>query len=94
MRYPWPGNVRELKNVVETAVALAPDQIIDIESLPVGLRESSTLVSRPGNLKETEKEAIMDAMRLFAGNATRAARHLGIARSTLYLRLSEYGWGR
>lgn len=94
MRYPWPGNVRELKNVVETAVALAPDQIIDIESLPVGLRETSTLVSRPGNLKETEKEAIMDAMRLFAGNATRAARHLGIARSTLYLRLSEYGWGR
>jgi len=34
-RYAWPGNVRELRNVVERAVMLCPDSVIDIAHLPV-----------------------------------------------------------
>ncbi len=32
INYHWPGNVRELKNVVETAVALNKDGILDVDS--------------------------------------------------------------
>jgi transcriptional regulator with GAF, ATPase, and Fis domain len=31
--YPWPGNVRELKNVIERAVVLGNDRLIDIDDL-------------------------------------------------------------
>jgi formate hydrogenlyase transcriptional activator len=30
MEYPWPGNVRELENVLERAVILAPDDVLEI----------------------------------------------------------------
>lgn len=39
-QYAWPGNVRELSNVVERLVIMYPDQIIDVEQLPVKLLEA------------------------------------------------------
>src|SRR5262249_7572920 len=38
--YPWPGNVRELRNVIERAVALCPDAVIQFDDLPENLREA------------------------------------------------------
>jgi DNA-binding NtrC family response regulator len=32
--YSWPGNVRELHNVVRRAMALAPEDVIDVDDLP------------------------------------------------------------
>jgi transcriptional regulator with PAS, ATPase and Fis domain len=46
-RYRWPGNVRELLNVVEQAMWLAPDNVIDVEQLPEALRTSSQNVVLP-----------------------------------------------
>jgi len=34
-RYAWPGNVRELRNVIERAVMLCPDDVIDLAHLPL-----------------------------------------------------------
>ena len=36
--YSWPGNLRELRNVIERAVALCPNQEIDVEDLPEPIR--------------------------------------------------------
>ncbi len=68
---------------------------------------SSGHVSRPLNsgrdgstplqgvdLKAAERAAILDQVNACGGNLTEAARRLGIARSTLYVRLAEYGDGR
>ncbi len=33
-RYDWPGNVRELENVIERAVVLSTDKVIDLDDLP------------------------------------------------------------
>ncbi len=34
LRYDYPGNVRELKHVIERAVLLSKDGVIDIKHLP------------------------------------------------------------
>ena len=44
-----------------------------------------------GSLRQHERQAIEDAIAAAHGNMTEAARRLGIARSTLYVRLSAHG---
>ena len=97
MAYRWPGNVRELRNVVETTVALAESGLIEADDLPDEVRtvtpgqEQQPPVA--GDLREAERQAILAQVRACDGNLTQAARRLGIARSTLYLRLAKYGGG-
>ena len=100
MAYRWPGNVRELRNVVETTVALAESGLIEADDLPDEVRtptpgsdRSNDEQSPPvaGDLREAERQAILAQVRDCDGNLTQAARRLGIARSTLYLRLAKYG---
>ena len=100
MAYRWPGNVRELRNVVETTVALAESGLIEADDLPDEVRTVTPGPDRTndeqpppgaGYLREAERQAILTQMRACDGNLTQAARRLGIARSTLYLRLAKYG---
>ncbi len=91
-RYGWPGNVRQLRNVVETAVALKHDGNIGLGDLPAEL--NSDMGGQGGRdttiLQRAEETAIREAMSQYKGNLTEVARQLGIARSTLYLRLDRY----
>jgi sigma-54 dependent transcriptional regulator, acetoin dehydrogenase operon transcriptional activator AcoR len=105
--YPWPGNVRELRNAVDAMVALAESDRLDVEDLPPEIRCPSQQAGRVssidavpsaltvslarGDLKTVERSVILAKVRECGGNLTEAARRLGIARSTLYLRLAEYG---
>jgi sigma-54 dependent transcriptional regulator, acetoin dehydrogenase operon transcriptional activator AcoR len=100
MAYRWPGNVRELRNVVETTVALTESGLIEADDLPDEVRtvtpgSDRTNDKQPppvaGDLREAERQAILAKVRDCDGNLTQAARRLGIARSTLYLRLAKYG---
>ncbi|MFD1198548.1 sigma-54-dependent Fis family transcriptional regulator [Brucella gallinifaecis] len=92
-QYDWPGNVRQLRNVVETAVALNRNGRIELEDLPAELHMQSVVRSTHDKkiLQRVEETAIREAMSQCNGNLTEAARQLGIARSTLYLRLERYG---
>jgi DNA-binding NtrC family response regulator len=38
MDYDWPGNVRELENVVERAVVLSVQDVVDVDLLPEAVR--------------------------------------------------------
>jgi hypothetical protein len=98
MAYRWPGNVRELRNVVETTVALAESGLIEAADLPDEVRtvtpgSDRTNDKQPppvaGDLREAERQTILAKVRDCDGNLTQAARRLGIARSTLYLRLAR-----
>ncbi|WP_456243180.1 AAA-type ATPase lid domain-containing protein [Xanthobacter oligotrophicus] len=93
MAYAWPGNVRELRNVVDMLVAMGgtgddEGALIDIADLPQEIREESTETARATDLKAVKEAAIRAAVDACGGNLSRAARRLGIARSTLYMRLS------
>jgi len=93
-RYPWPGNVRELSHVLERAVALARGPRIDVEDLPLRLREAPGAAGpAPQSLDEVEKAHILAVLRSVRGNRGQAAAILGIDRKTLYRKLLRYGVG-
>ena len=103
--YSWPGNVRELRNVVENMILLGNSDQLGVADVPIEIRQQtdqgtasllSEQQSSPAspNLKLSERAAIEAALAEARGNLTDAAKRLGIARSTLYRKLDEYGLGR
>lgn len=96
LRYPWPGNVRELRNMVDTLVVLTRGDRIGPDDLPreyVGFVPAPATPAATGaaDLRAVEKAAVIACLEKTGGNCAEAARLLGIARSTLYVRLAEYG---
>ncbi len=92
LAYPWPGNFRQLAGVVRAMLALAdPGQRLGPEDLPaeilVPLATLPTAAIAPGASLETlTDDAIRQAIAAAGGNMSKAARALGIDRSTLYRR--------
>jgi len=91
IKYQWPGNVRELENTVERAVILAQDSKVQLTDL---LQRNSPLVgpvTSSRTLEELEREHIINILNETGGNYGKAARILGISRSTMYNKAKAYG---
>jgi DNA-binding NtrC family response regulator len=88
--HSWPGNVRELRHVIERAVLFADGDAITCAHLP----RSGACSIRPFDVEadagDPDRARTLDAIARCHGNQTRAARMLGIARSTLVKRLDAY----
>jgi two-component system response regulator AtoC len=101
LNYKWPGNVRELKNVMERAVILCQNEIVEADHLPIELRTSQpkqikTIIPPPSSdedlsLQDIEQKHIIETLQKFDGNKSKAARVLNISRSTLREKLKQYG---
>lgn len=95
--YHWPGNVRQLRSVLEHAVAMSENAIVDADELhlfsdgPVQTPDAFTMSL---NLEELETWAIRQALRRAQGTITQAARLLGIHRDTLMLKMKKKGIDR
>lgn len=94
--YDWPGNIRELTNVLERASYAGESHQIEIEHLPLFLREAGA--GRAGDrrrsnlreaLKEVERDAVLQALNMAKGNKAKAAKLLGIHRTGLYQKLAR-----
>jgi two-component system response regulator FlrC len=87
--YAWPGNVRELENTVQRALVLATGPGIDIADL--GLVEASGEESNglSSQIKDTEGQLILDALRANQGQRKRTADQLGISERTLRYKLAR-----
>lgn len=104
-RHDWPGNVRELRNVIEQATILTLGDRIDLADLPPAIRALNDGADARGGavssavdpadavrrLDQTEAAAILTAVTQSGWNLARAARRLGIAKSTLYEKLHRHG---
>jgi transcriptional regulator with PAS, ATPase and Fis domain len=92
-RYDWPGNVRELKNVIDSALSVADEGVLDVEQLPPEVLGPSRCNRELSDFSDSclaeemacfEKTILVRAVRRAEGNMSRAAKQLGISRSTLY----------
>jgi two-component system response regulator AtoC len=93
--HPWPGNVRELKNVMERAVLLADGAAIGPAHIqldpPVDTSQGRSNEGTHGVTPENaERSRIVAALEKCGGNQTRAAKLLGISRTTLVQRLDIF----
>ncbi len=104
LRYPWPGNVRELENACERIAQTCTCEQVKIGCVPVSVlfhkyaEEQETVVPTHDNpssvslderLKEVETNLISWALKVTAGNKSKAAELLQIKRSTLGDRIKK-----
>jgi DNA-binding NtrC family response regulator len=90
----WPGNVRELENVVERCMVLAKGEIIEPRDLPPELRsdEQTGLTDHEiENLDRIERNHVRTILEKCAWNKYKAAKIMGISRSTLYSKIRKHG---
>jgi two-component system response regulator HydG len=103
-QHVWPGNIRELRNVVHRALLLRkgahiePSDIsfdqevnretgVSVPDLPPGMTLDQMML-------KLERQIVEAALRRCNNNRERVARELGVARSTLFKRLKEWGLTR
>ena len=85
-RYRWPGNLRELANLLQTLLALVDDgTVLTLAHLPSILREEMAL----DHAATPPAGTVAALLAQCGGNASAAARALGISRSTLYRRMRQ-----
>lgn len=101
--YRWPGNVRELRNVVERLLILVNAPVVDVPEATLDALLPAAQAAAPEEpteglradavrtLDEVEKEYLREAMQALHFNKSMTARRLGISRSTLRRKLTEYG---
>jgi len=104
-QYHWPGNVRELRNAIKRAMIMHDAELLTPEMVPVSIRTTNSLATRPWNGKqlvievpddgvsfdEVEKQVIVHTLKLTAWNKNRTARMLKISRPRLLRKIEKYG---
>jgi len=92
-QYHWPGNIRELAHAIERAVIMnktgslsREDFVLKIRSQPAPVSDESIV-----RVEDYERKAITNALNKNSGNLSKAADDLGVARTTLYRKISRLG---
>nr|WP_312579342.1 sigma-54 dependent transcriptional regulator [Sedimentibacter sp.] len=107
LNYNYPGNIRELSNIIECAVLLAKDDVIESENLPVEVQNKKININDELDLnmgtsigtdsligltlQEAEKKLIKAALELNNGHKKATATMLGISERGLRYKINEYG---
>ncbi len=100
--YPWPGNIRELENLVQRLVVLKGEGVVEPGDLPEKFRNNHRSYKLPSleELRELDLNAavstlerylITEALRRANGVKSKAAKLLGIKRTTLIHKMKKNG---
>jgi DNA-binding NtrC family response regulator len=91
--YHWPGNIRELSHLMERAVLLCRDDVLSVSALnikPSQLATASSADLPMMTLEKAEKQLITQALDQVSQHVPKAAKLLGLTKSSLYRRLEKY----
>ena len=97
LQHNWPGNVRELVGVLETAMLESVNGVIRPEDLALAdgpdlqKKVQPAVCTRELSLDAVIRNHVQYVLDLNRGNKLRAARQLGISRSTIYRILGDDG---
>jgi two-component system, NtrC family, response regulator AtoC len=99
--YNWPGNVREMENTIERCLIICEKDVIDIDDLPVHIRQSENGSAADLNgvlftdeniipFEKLKEEAIRHALKITNGNIVESAKKLQLGRATIYRLMEKY----
>ncbi len=97
LNYSWGGNVRELQNAIEYAINMENAKYITKENIPFQIKnynKNNELKDNSTTLEEMEKRYIkmmLDKCGWDENGRIKAAKQLGISRSTIYRKIAKYG---
>jgi PAS domain S-box-containing protein len=96
MAHDWPGNIRELENAVERAFILCGNGPISMAHLPAELTAHGSSPEVSSDIRSArdilDAQAIQNALKQNDFNREKAARSLGIHKTTLFRRIKKLGF--
>jgi DNA-binding NtrC family response regulator len=88
----WPGNVRELINRVRRAMVMSDGRLITPDDLGLSRGIPAPMPAALDDARmRSERIALRDCLDRSGQNVSRAARDLGVSRTTMYRLLSKHG---
>jgi len=99
LNYTYPGNVRELENILEHALIVCKDDIIETEHLPVSVQNYFKKPRSSGHSprifeegpESVERKKILWMLQQHNWHREKTAKALGMNRSTLWRKMRKFG---
>ncbi|MCP1677164.1 two-component system NtrC family response regulator [Natronocella acetinitrilica] len=90
--HTWPGNVRQMENVINRAVIIADEKLLDVDDIGLDVEDTGLPTLNLRQVRdEAERRAVDAAMSHADGNISKAAELLGVSRPTLYDLMKKHG---
>ena len=103
MEYSWPGNIREVANAIEHAFVLCSDRQIELNDLPIEIREPNTIgwpfeaqnkkpePKKPEpDISPLNKEKLVGLLRDHGWNKAEVARLSGLSRASIWKYMKKW----
>lgn len=91
--YHFPGNIRELKNMIERALIVCREPVLEERYFPIISNGSKTYGSAVPDtliLEDNERALIQKALEITNNNKTKASELLGITRYSLIRKMKKF----